>query len=127
MGPMIANRRTPEVQEKYKEIGGGSPILKWTETQGELLCKKLDAVSPSTAPHKPYVAFRYVPPYTEDAFTSIEKYAMALQLLYAINDFCLIFVEMVLNVLLFSHSIRSTAVLLQVPASMLYSNIFLAG
>ncbi|XP_063929343.1 ferrochelatase, mitochondrial isoform X2 [Zophobas morio] len=73
LGPWIAKRRTPEVQKKYEEIGGGSPILKWTNKQGELLCQRLDKVSPNTAPHKHYVAFRYVPPYTKDAFTELER------------------------------------------------------
>ncbi|KAG5893088.1 hypothetical protein JTB14_029483 [Gonioctena quinquepunctata] len=73
LGPWIAKRRTPEVQKKYQEIGGGSPILKWTRLQGKLLCEMLDKESPETAPHKPYVAFRYVHPFTEDAFTEMEK------------------------------------------------------
>lgn len=33
LGPYIARRRTSEVQKKYAEIGGGSPILKWTNLQ----------------------------------------------------------------------------------------------
>lgn len=33
LGPYIARRRTSEVQKKYAEIGGGSPILKWTNIQ----------------------------------------------------------------------------------------------
>lgn len=74
LGQWIANRRTPEVQKKYKEIGGGSPILKWTNIQGKLLCEKLDKESPETAPHKHYVAFRYVSPLTEDAFSELERY-----------------------------------------------------
>ena len=73
LGPWIAKRRTPKVQKKYDEIGGGSPILKWTNTQGELLCKQLDKVSPETAPHKHYVAFRYAHPLTEDALKELEE------------------------------------------------------
>lgn len=73
LGQWIANRRTAEVQKKYEEIGGGSPILKWTNRQGDLLCKQLDQVSPDTAPHKHYVAFRYVHPFAEDAFSQLEK------------------------------------------------------
>lgn len=73
LGPWIAQRRTPEVQKKYQEIGGGSPILKWTNLQGELLVKSLDKLSPSTAPHKHYVAFRYVNPLTETTLAQIEK------------------------------------------------------
>lgn len=72
-GMWIAKRRTPEVKKKYEEIGGGSPILKWTNLQGKLLCDALDKLSPATAPHKPYVAFRYAFPYTEDAFSQLEK------------------------------------------------------
>ncbi|XP_050420308.1 ferrochelatase, mitochondrial [Adelges cooleyi] len=72
LGPYIARRRTPEVQKKYAEIGGGSPILKWTNIQGKLLCEKLDKISPSTAPHKHYIAFRYVDPLTEKTFDEIE-------------------------------------------------------
>lgn len=73
LGPWIAKRRTPEVQKKYQEIGGKSPILQWTERQGRLLCELLDKESPKTAPHKHYVCFRYVPPFTEDTFNQIEK------------------------------------------------------
>ncbi|XP_058467473.1 ferrochelatase, mitochondrial isoform X1 [Malaya genurostris] len=73
LGPWIAKRRTPEVQKKYSEIGGGSPILKWTNLQGELLCQQLDKASPETAPHKHYVAFRYVTPLTEDALQQVER------------------------------------------------------
>jgi protoporphyrin/coproporphyrin ferrochelatase len=73
LGPYIARRRTAEVQKKYKEIGGGSPILKWTKLQGELMCQKLDKVSPETAPHKSYVGFRYVTPFTEDTLEEIQR------------------------------------------------------
>lgn len=73
LGTWIAKRRTPEVQEKYREIGGGSPILDWTRKQGELMCRKLDATSPESGPHKYYVAFRYVPPFTNEAFEEMER------------------------------------------------------
>lgn len=73
LGPYIARKRTPEVQKKYMEIGGGSPIYKWTNLQGELMCKKLDQMSPETAPHKHYVAFRYVSPLTEEALQQVEN------------------------------------------------------
>ena len=73
MGPWIAQRRTPEVKKKYQEIGGGSPILKWTNTQGEMLCNKLDQISPETAPHKHYVGFRYADPLTEETLQKMEE------------------------------------------------------
>ncbi|XP_049884273.1 ferrochelatase, mitochondrial [Pectinophora gossypiella] len=73
LGPWIARRRTDEVKKKYEEIGGGSPIFKWTETQGRLLTDELDKKLPQSAPHKSYVAFRYVPPFTEDTFQRVEQ------------------------------------------------------
>ena len=73
LGPYIAKRRTPSIIEKYNEIGGGSPILKWTEKQGELMCQQLDEVSPETAPHKAYVGFRYALPLTEDTLEQMEQ------------------------------------------------------
>jgi len=71
LGPWIAKRRTPSIIEKYNEIGGGSPISKWTKLQGELMCEQLDKISPETAPHKPYVAFRYAKPSTEEALEEV--------------------------------------------------------
>lgn len=73
LGPYIAKRRVQEVQKKYAEIGGGSPILKWTKLQGELLCQKLDNLLPASAPHKYYVAFRYVDPLTAETIDQIER------------------------------------------------------
>lgn len=73
VGKWIAERRTPKVQKRYEEIGGGSPILKWTTLQGELLCKKLDKEHPETAPHKAYPAFRYASPFTENALAELKK------------------------------------------------------
>ena len=72
LGPFIANRRTKSVQQKYDEIGGGSPILAWTEEQGRGMCERLDEMSPETAPHKFYVAFRYVEPFSEDALRAMK-------------------------------------------------------
>jgi protoporphyrin/coproporphyrin ferrochelatase len=67
MGPFIARRRTPKIRQHYAEIGGGSPILRWTEEQGRGMCARLDERSPDTAPHRFYVAFRYTEPSSEDA------------------------------------------------------------
>ena len=73
LGRIIAKRRTPSIIEKYNEIGGGSPIYKWTQTQGDKMCDLLDVMSPETAPHKAYVGFRYAYPLTEDALEEMEK------------------------------------------------------
>ncbi|KAF1997116.1 ferrochelatase mitochondrial precursor [Amniculicola lignicola CBS 123094] len=71
IGPLIARRRTPKIQKQYAEIGGGSPIRKWSEYQASEMCKILDKTSPGTAPHKPYVAFRYANPLTEDMYKQL--------------------------------------------------------
>ena len=62
LGPFIARRRTPKVRGLYASIGGGSPILRYTEAQGRGMVARLDQLSPETAPHKFYVAFRYAKP-----------------------------------------------------------------
>ncbi|KAH6671671.1 mitochondrial ferrochelatase-like protein [Halenospora varia] len=71
LGPLISNRRTPKIIKQYAAIGGGSPIRKWSEYQAEEMCKILDKTSPETAPHKPYVAFRYANPLTEEMYNKL--------------------------------------------------------
>ncbi|XP_031569990.1 ferrochelatase, mitochondrial-like [Actinia tenebrosa] len=73
LAPWIAKRRTPKIQEQYRKIGGGSPIKMWTEKQGQGMVELLDKMSPSTAPHKYYVGFRYAKPLTEDTIEQMEK------------------------------------------------------
>ncbi|TRY69533.1 hypothetical protein TCAL_12886 [Tigriopus californicus] len=73
LGPWIAKRRTPEIISKYNEIGGGSPIYKWTKRQGDLMCQELDRRSPQTGPHKAYIGFRYANPLTEDTLDEMES------------------------------------------------------
>lgn len=46
IGPWVAKRRTPNIRDQYAQIGGGSPILKWTNVQGEGMCKLLDELLP---------------------------------------------------------------------------------
>ncbi|KAI9794130.1 MAG: ferrochelatase hem15 [Piccolia ochrophora] len=71
LGPLISRRRTPKIMKQYAAIGGGSPIRKWSEYQATEMCRILDKASPETAPHKPYVAFRYADPLTEDMYTQL--------------------------------------------------------
>ena len=66
LAPWIARRRTPQIEKQYTDIGGGSPILRWTELQGEGLATLLDELHPVTAPHKSYVAFRYAHPLADE-------------------------------------------------------------
>ncbi|VDP67450.1 unnamed protein product [Schistosoma curassoni] len=69
----VAWKRSPKIEEQYSRIGGGSPILYWTRVQGEMMVKHLDAISPETAPHRFYVAFRYVHPLVESCVNEMER------------------------------------------------------
>ena len=71
LGPFIARRRTPKVRNLYANIGGGSPILRYTEAQGKGMIARLDRLSPETAPHQFYVAFRYTRPGSDDALRAM--------------------------------------------------------
>jgi ferrochelatase len=71
LGPLISARRTPKIKKQYADIGGGSPIRKWSEYQAAEMCKILDKTNPETAPHKPYVAFRYANPLTEEMYNKL--------------------------------------------------------
>jgi protoporphyrin/coproporphyrin ferrochelatase len=71
LGPFIARRRTPKVRGLYAAIGGGSPILRYTEAQGRGMVARLDRLSPDTAPHKFYVAFRYTHPGSDEALRAM--------------------------------------------------------
>lgn len=72
LGPFIANRRTKRVRERYERIGGGSPLLHWTRVQGQGMVERLDRLSPETAPHRFYVAFRYTEPTCADALMRMQ-------------------------------------------------------
>lgn len=76
LAKFITSRRTPKIEKYYSEIGGGSPILKWSKYQAQEACKILDKTNPETAPHKPYVAFRYAHPYTEETIQQLHKDGM---------------------------------------------------
>ncbi len=71
LGPLIARRRAPRVRKLYADIGGGSPILRHTRAQGQGMIERLDRLSPETAPHRFYVAFRYAKPKSEDALRAM--------------------------------------------------------
>uniref|UniRef100_A0A0L8H009 Ferrochelatase n=1 Tax=Octopus bimaculoides TaxID=37653 RepID=A0A0L8H009_OCTBM len=69
LGPLIAKRRTPRIQEQYSKIGGGSPIKHWTSIQGQRMVELLDRISPQTADWlsdgvERAIAFTQYPQYT---------------------------------------------------------------
>ena len=69
----IAWRRTPSIRKQYEAIGGGSPILHWSQEQGKRLVERLDELHPETAPHRFYVGFRYAEPLMQDALGEMLK------------------------------------------------------
>lgn len=52
MGPWIAKRRTPSIQQKYDEIGGGSPIFKWTDLQVNMPHDEIRNIKQSCKPRE---------------------------------------------------------------------------
>lgn len=67
----ISSFRSPKIEKQYAEIGGGSPIRHWSEYQASKVCEALDKTNPETAPHKPYVAFRYAQPLSKDTYKKL--------------------------------------------------------
>lgn len=66
----IATRRTRTSQENYKQIGGGSPLRRITEAQGEALKEQLAYLGQEASM---YVGMRYWHPYTEEAIAQITQ------------------------------------------------------
>jgi ferrochelatase len=65
----IARKRAPKVQEYYRRIGGGSPILRLTERQARALERELRPDIPARV----YVAMRYWHPFTAEIVDSLER------------------------------------------------------
>ncbi len=70
LSKFIAWRRTPSIIKQYNQIGGGSPIGRWTKTQGEMLESELKTRGMNA---KSYTAFRYTQPSTEEALDAMIK------------------------------------------------------
>lgn len=66
----IATRRTNTSQENYKQIGGGSPLRRITEEQGQAIQEKLRDLGQDA---KIYVGMRYWHPYTEEAIAQLTQ------------------------------------------------------
>jgi protoporphyrin/coproporphyrin ferrochelatase len=66
----IASTRTKKSQANYKQIGGGSPLRRITEAQGEALREQLHALGEDA---NIYVGMRYWHPYTEEAIAHLTK------------------------------------------------------
>jgi ferrochelatase len=66
----IASRRKSTSEGNYKQIGGGSPLRRITEEQGEALKQELLSLGQQA---NIYVGMRYWHPYTEEAIAHITK------------------------------------------------------
>ncbi|MBC6419266.1 MAG: ferrochelatase [Prochloron sp. SP5CPC1] len=67
---LISSLRAKKSQENYRQIGGGSPLRKITEAQGQALAQKLKAIG---ADARVYIGMRYWHPFTEEAIAQIKQ------------------------------------------------------
>lgn len=68
---LISTKREEEAQENYQLMGGRSPILQFTEAQGEALKQAL--MQHGQPEMNVYIAMRYWHPFTEEAVDQIVK------------------------------------------------------
>src|SRR5512147_549371 len=61
---MISSMRATKVEHHYEQIGGGSPLLKWTITQRDMIEKKIQEQEPD---FRCFVGMRYTRPSIADA------------------------------------------------------------
>jgi ferrochelatase len=66
----IAKRRAPQSSLAYESIGGGSPIVKYTGAQADLIQKDLQSRGLNA---KCYFAMRYWNPYTEEVLEQMQN------------------------------------------------------
>ncbi len=69
LAKLISDKRSPRIQEQYKQIGGRSPINELTSKQADALQNALNGKINC----KVYIAMRYWKPFTEDVMQQLEK------------------------------------------------------
>lgn len=67
---LISTLRAKKSQENYRQIGGGSPLRRITEEQGQALQTQLQAKGKDA---KVYIGMRYWHPFTEEAIARIKR------------------------------------------------------
>ena len=72
-------------QSKDKPINDEVNVINMV--QGEMMCEILDQKCPESAPHKPYVGFRYANPLTELTLEQMERYSskMSIKFIFLIE------------------------------------------
>lgn len=71
LATLLSKRRAPQSREAYMSIGGGSPIVKYTNAQARALERRLDERGFTNA--KCFVAMRYWYPFTEQALDEVRR------------------------------------------------------
>lgn len=66
----ISTRRTQTSQNNYRQIGGGSPLRRITEEQGQALKQRLQELGQEA---DIYIGMRYWHPFTEEAIARIKR------------------------------------------------------
>lgn len=67
---LISTTRAKRSQENYAQIGGGSPLRRITEAQGQALEEHLAAIGKEV---RVYIGMRYWHPFTEEAIARIKR------------------------------------------------------
>lgn len=70
---LISTLRTKKSQENYRQIGGGSPLRRITEAQGQALQEQLHAKGEDA---RIYIGMRYWHPFTEEAIARLKRDAI---------------------------------------------------
>jgi ferrochelatase len=68
---IISKRRAPKSRAAYQSIGGGSPILKYSNAQADLIAQSL--LKRYDLSVKTYIGMRYWYPFTEEALQKIQN------------------------------------------------------
>ena len=69
LAKLISDKRSPRIQEQYKQIGGKSPINELTRKQADALEKALNG----SLDCRVYIAMRYWKPFTNEIMQQIER------------------------------------------------------
>ena len=72
LAKFISRKRTPEAQEIYAQLGGGSPLLENTQAQKEALLKELKSAAPDISFHL-HIAMRYWHPFFQELIVKLQK------------------------------------------------------
>jgi protoporphyrin/coproporphyrin ferrochelatase len=67
---LISTLRAKKSQENYSQIGGGSPLRRITEAQGQALEEQLSQIGQDV---RVYIGMRYWHPFTEEAIARIKR------------------------------------------------------